>query len=158
MKTILKILLFGLAVLITACKAKTNTTARTLKSDKPFSIALERTPCFGTCPVYKVEIHSDGNIKYVGKEFSDPKGEYETFIPITEVEVLRKAIIEANFLNLKDVYDNMYISDLPSAITTLTVNGKQVKSVKNRYDPPPQLVRLEILIDNLWRKEFGAIK
>lgn len=150
--------MLSLMVLLSACKAKTNITARTLKSDKSFSISLERTPCFGTCPVYKVEIYSDGKIEFHGKEFSNPQGEFETFVPLTDVELLRKAIVEANFLKLDDIYDNVYISDLPSAITTLTINGKQVKSVKNRHNPPPQLVKLEIYIDNMWRKELEIKK
>ncbi len=156
MKTVFKILLTSVVLVFSACKAKTNTTARILRSDKPFSISLERTPCFGTCPVYKVEIHSDGRIEYNGKEFSNPKGDYETFIPLDEVELIRRAIVESRFLNLEDIYDNVYISDLPSAITTLTVNGKQIKTVKNRYNPPPQLVKLEVFIDSLWRKELEA--
>lgn len=154
MKVLNKIIVLSVLAAFTACKSTSNTTARVLKGSKPFVISLERTPCFGTCPVYKVSIHSDGKIQYSGKDFSNPKGEYETYIPLTEVEVLRKAIIEANFVHLADVYDNIYISDLPSVITTLTVDGKQVKSIKNRYNPPPQLVKLEILIDNIWRKEL----
>lgn len=154
MKIFQKLTIIALLAAFSACKSTSNTTARALKGNKPFVISLERTPCFGTCPVYKVSIHSDGKIEYSGKDFSNPKGEYETYIPLTDVEVLRKAIIEANFVNLADTYDNMYISDLPSVITTLTVEGKQVKSIKNRYNPPPQLVKLEVLIDNIWRKEL----
>ncbi|MFN4298644.1 MAG: DUF6438 domain-containing protein [Thermaurantimonas sp.] len=154
MKILQILIVVALPAVFTACKSTSNTTARVLKGNKPFVISLERTSCFGTCPVYKVSIHSDGKIEYSGKDFSNPKGEYETYIPLTDVEVLRKAIIEANFVNLADTYDNMYISDLPSVITTLTIEGKQVKSIKNRYNPPPQLVKLEVLIDKIWRKEL----
>lgn len=29
-------------------------------------ISLEQTACYGTCPAYKVTIHGDGNVVYVG--------------------------------------------------------------------------------------------
>lgn len=154
MKQYIKLLLLGIVLVFTACKSKSNTTSRALRGDRPFIISLERTPCFGTCPVYTVRIHSDGKIEYSGREFSNPKGDYETFIPLNEVAALRRAIVEANFMNLENEYDNMYISDLPSAITRLIIDGKEVKTVKNRHNPPPQLVKLEVFIDNIWRKEL----
>lgn len=136
------------------CKSKSNTTARALHGNKPFTITLERTPCFGTCPVYTVTLDSDGKLTFIGKDFANPKGQYETYIPLDEVQKIRAALVSINFLNLQDSYDNVYISDLPSAITTLNVNGKVVKTVTNRYNPPPQLVKFELMIDNLWRSEF----
>jgi len=30
-------------------------------------ITLERTPCYGYCPVYKVTILSDGTVRYFGE-------------------------------------------------------------------------------------------
>lgn len=142
--------------LVSGCKTKSNTTSRALKGNVPFTISLERTPCFGTCPVYIVSLHSDGKLTYIGKEFSNLKGEYETYLPLDEVQKIKAALIDLNFLKLEDSYDNVYISDLPSAITTLIINGKVVKTVKNRFNPPPQLVRFELMIDNLWRSEFEA--
>lgn len=37
------------------------------------TIQLERTMCFGECPVYKVEILSDGTVNYNGEMFVEKK-------------------------------------------------------------------------------------
>ena len=42
---------------------------------KDVKITIERTACFGTCPVYKIEIRGDGNCTYYGIEYVMEKGE-----------------------------------------------------------------------------------
>jgi Domain of unknown function (DUF6438) len=38
--------------------------------------SLERTECFGPCPVYKVTIRLDGSVRYVGKKNVQRIGTY----------------------------------------------------------------------------------
>ena len=40
-------------------------------------VTLERTPCFGYCPSYKVTLKSDGTIIYEGKKFVQMMGTYK---------------------------------------------------------------------------------
>jgi len=37
-------------------------------------ITLERGPCFGTCPIYKVTVASDGNSDFRGLQLCETKG------------------------------------------------------------------------------------
>jgi hypothetical protein len=38
-------------------------------------VTLRRTACFGTCPVYSLEIFVDGFIRYIGIDFVQYTGE-----------------------------------------------------------------------------------
>lgn len=38
-------------------------------------ITIERAACFGSCPVYSAEIHADGTVVYVGKQYVKEIGE-----------------------------------------------------------------------------------
>jgi hypothetical protein len=38
-------------------------------------VTLRRTACYGTCPVYSLEIFADGFIRYVGVNFVQYTGE-----------------------------------------------------------------------------------
>ncbi|RKX65008.1 MAG: hypothetical protein DRP41_03740 [Thermodesulfobacteriota bacterium] len=41
----------------------------------PFDyITLERTPCFGCCPVYKIKVYSSGLVEWEGIDFVDKGG------------------------------------------------------------------------------------
>src|SRR5215510_2865259 len=37
------------------------------KCDGKVVITIERTSCFGSCPVYSAQIHADGSVVYLGK-------------------------------------------------------------------------------------------
>ncbi len=41
-------------------------------------ITLERTACFGACPVYTLSIYADGTVVYNGERFVDVEGEQTT--------------------------------------------------------------------------------
>jgi len=45
------------------------------------AITLERTSCFGTCPVYKVSVRRDGSVAYDGKQFVRVTGHRTHKIP-----------------------------------------------------------------------------
>ncbi len=42
---------------------------------KDVVITLERTQCFGSCPVYKLTVYGDGRVVYEGGGFVKIKGE-----------------------------------------------------------------------------------
>ena len=53
-------------------------------------ITLERTPCFGTCPVYTLAVQGDGTVVYEGKDFVKTKGIMEISIPQAKIDQLVK--------------------------------------------------------------------
>src|SRR5258708_3948269 len=67
-------------------------------------ITLERTACFGTCPVYKVTLYSDGKVAYEGKEFVKEVGERSGKISAADFQRLGQQAQQIGFFDLKDKY------------------------------------------------------
>jgi hypothetical protein len=114
------------------------------------TITLERTACYGTCPMYKLTITGNGTVLYEGRDFVDVKGEQTSSISPAQVQDLVDAFEQANFLSLRD-YTDQKVTDSPSAITSLTINGK-TKTVNHYYgddSAPQELTDLESKIDEI---------
>lgn len=114
------------------------------------TITLERTACFGTCPVYKLTITGNGTVVYEGHDFVQVKGVQTSSIGTAQVQDLVDAFEQADFLTLTD-YTEQKVTDLPSAITSITIGG-QTKTVNHYYgddSAPQQLTDLESKIDEI---------
>jgi hypothetical protein len=60
------------ALLPAACAADL---AAPASQAEPQSISYETGPCFGACPVYRLEVASDGSGKFEGRRFTAVEGE-----------------------------------------------------------------------------------
>ena len=92
-------------------------------------IGLFRTSCYGGCTVYSVIIHADGSVLYNGGENAKTRGEVHSRISREKVEELLAAFNKIDYFNLSDRYDRgkdcpTWGTDMPSAITSLTLNNK----------------------------------
>lgn len=126
-------------------------------------ITLERTPCFGSCPIYKVTITGDGNVAYQGAGNVAVTGKRMSTIPIDKVRELVDAFDEADYFSLEDTYACL-VTDLPSADTSISIEGrfKQIHDYgpgfKSEFDPdcaaPDKLVQLEEKIDQTANTEM----
>jgi len=119
------------------------------------TITLERTTCFGTCPVYQLTIHRSGKVEYEGKAHVWEEGRRTSRISGKNFEKLAKKIDEINFFDLKDRYDGknpdgsgVTVTDLPTTKTSVT-RGNRTKTVENYFRGPKELKELEDLIDEL---------
>ena len=110
-------------------------------------ITLERTPCFGTCPVYRVTVHGDGQVTYVGEMFVEVTGTETYQIPEADVRELVSAFVSLNYFSLDDEYVSR-ATDLPSTTTSITIGGT-TKTVFHYGDGPGNLIQLENRIDEL---------
>lgn len=125
---------------------------RTLNQSQPLSqqvaLTLERTACFGFCPMYKLSVYGNGKVVYEGKRFVKVTGTRTTTISQTAVRKLVAEFQKIGYFNLQDSYTGGH-TDASSAITSLTI-GKKQKTV-NHYlpspDAPTQLTELENKID-----------
>lgn len=111
-------------------------------------IGLERTVCFGTCPVYTVILKSDGTVKYVGEEHVQRKGTRTGRISDWAFNQLAEFVIESKYMELESNYE-VPVADMPSAYTTAVVNGKR-KLIRNYGDVGPvKLFMLQAAIDGV---------
>lgn len=101
-------------------------------------ITLERTRCFGTCPVYKLEISADGKVVFEGVEYVKTKGRVESGLTQEQLRQLISEFEKANYFSLGARYvaaeDGCptYWTDNPSAFTSIRINGKS-KSIAHYY-------------------------
>lgn len=87
------------------------------------ALTLERTACFGTCPIYSVTIYDDGTVVYEGERFVDVLGEQTSQIDPALVEQTVQAFADAGYFDWDESYTEMLVSDLPSVITSATREG-----------------------------------
>jgi hypothetical protein len=120
------------------------------------TIMLERTPCYGTCPVYKIVLRRDGTVTYRGKKWVKVIGRRSHKISVDAFQRLAREVERIQFFGFKDEYlwkDNPdgsseHVTDSPTRITTVRA-GRVCKAVKNYYGGPEALAELEKLIDDV---------
>ncbi len=109
-------------------------------------ITLERTACFGSCPMYKVTLRRDGTATYVGRRFVERLGTYKG--QIHGFERLAQLAEARGYFNLNNRY-TVRATDLPSTVTSVVRNGRR-KTVTNYGDSGPvELWGIETAIDGL---------
>jgi len=92
-------------------------------------ITLERTACFGTCPVYTLKIFEDGKVVYNGQDFVTVKGEQNSSITADQLKELVADFQKADYFNLPDKY-TAPVTDMPTTITSFSLDDKN-KTVSN---------------------------
>jgi hypothetical protein len=121
------------------------------------AISLERTPCFGGCPVYSVAVWPSGEVSYEGKAGVRQLGKASARIPTQQVEALLSELDKAGYFNLASRYAvaestcGRYSTDSPTAITTVTLRGR-TKRIEHDYGcgaAPGALVVMERRIDEV---------
>jgi D-alanyl-D-alanine carboxypeptidase len=118
-------------------------------------ITLERTPCHGFCPVYKLTIDGDGTVVYEGIDFVSTKNREETTISREKIEQLIEEFESIDYFSLNDKYTELTITDAPSAITSITLGGKTktIEHYHGDFSAPEELTELEDKIDEIVNSE-----
>lgn len=153
------ILLLVLSVSIVACKSQKDaqntkseqvaaTPNSTYKSSDVIA-SMEKTPCFGFCPVYKMEIYGDLTIKYIGEKNVDNIGEYTGNVTQQQVDSLFAKAKSINFSDLENEYDGA-ITDIPAKHVGVWT-GDSLKIIKARYNYPEKLHEFIQYFDELFK-------
>lgn len=110
-------------------------------------ISLETGPCFGFCPVFKLEVLNNGRVRYDGRRFVEKTGIDSFQLTETEIKQLKTRVKEANLWQYPDMIKTD-IMDAPFATLIVHENGKS-KTVRGSIDRPKPLLELENLIKDL---------
>jgi Domain of unknown function (DUF6438) len=144
---------------IAACAPRNSggtTSERTEVAGGPV-LTLERTACFGACPVYRLSVTPDGKISYEGKAHVRHLGPASASIPSERLDSLLSELELAGYFSFAARYApadpacGRYSTDSPSAITSIRV-GERVKRIEHDYgcsNAPGALVLLERRIDEV---------
>ena len=134
-----------------------------IKNWNSLVIGLERSACYGTCPVYRVEIHGDGTVVFVGERFVAVTGESQERVPLSTVRQLFAQFRSADYFWSFDRYA-ANATDLPVYATSIAFDG-QSKSIVDyagrMIGMPSELIALEDDIDRAantgkWIKAAGS--
>ncbi len=124
--------------------------------DRPV-VTLERTPCFGSCPVYRVTIDASGMVRFEGKSHVIQLGPATAQIPEAAVDSLLEELRQGGYFDMPDRYVmdapdcGQYATDSPTVITSATSEGitKRIQHDYGCTDAPLSLRRLEQRIDQV---------
>ena len=118
---------------------------------KEVVITLERTACFGICPVYRLTIYGDGRVVYEGIRCVRIEGTRTATISENKIDELITEFRKIDFFSLKDSYEEHNATDMPSAFTSLIINGetKTIRHYHGDFSAPQRLTELENKIDQI---------
>jgi hypothetical protein len=131
-----KIVIILVLIYFTGCSSSKHT-----YNAENLIIKMEKTPCYGFCPVYDLTITGDGNAILLGKKNIKKIGTFICVIPPAKLDSLVKEFEEIKFWDLQDRYDGKK-TDLPTTYVSLTLDGK-TKRIRDYYGAPEKLKKLE---------------
>ena len=113
---------------------------------------MNRTECFGFCPVYHVTLRSDGSITYEGAVYVKHLGIWKAKFDLVRFDDLARTADNVRFSTLKTNPSHAY--DVQE--TTVTVEYHTARhSVHKNGDGPKGLHRLEMQIDSVIKSAYG---
>lgn len=113
--------------------------------------SLERGPCFGWCPVYRVAIYRDGTLEYHGEHWVKTRGDATAHVTPAQLAALDRLFADAHYFDLQDRYDEEDVTDAPSASTSyrLGAREKRVEHYFGDEHAPKSLSEVEDGIDRI---------
>ena len=125
---------------------ETPTETEPTKSDKEVYVMVKfkKTPCYGKCPMYDVQLFNNGRVLYNGKKFVERVGTYEAKMSDADVKMVKQKFFDVEFLDMANEYpiDGQKIMDLPSTIIDFRV-GDMIKQVRDKHGAPEKLKEFE---------------
>lgn len=107
--------------------------------------SIERTACFGTCPMYRLTVYRDGTLEYEGEQFVKLTGKHTDTISPEQVAELDRLFAANGYFDLKDAYDDASVTDMPSCHTAYAQGGrtKTIRHYLGDMGAPEALGRIE---------------
>ncbi len=114
-------------------------------------ISVQKLPCMGNCPVYKVSIYSNRLVIFEGKENVSKIGTYTMKLDKQKFRELQLAFLNSDFFEMEDVY-SAQIMDLQSTYLYFSYNGKE-KKILDYYNSPEVLKELAKMMEELYEQK-----
>ncbi len=114
-------------------------------------LSMERTPCFGRCPIYTIELYENGLLLYNTKQFNDTVACRYLVLNKQQVDEVKTKFDTSGFFKMANKYpeDKQTPTDLPSCILFYN-NGTHKKTITDkRWQAPETLTALEQSVDSL---------
>ena len=101
-------------------------------------LSISSSPCYGSCPVFQIEIDSTGSVKFQGGSFNNRKGNYTGQIKDEDFQLIQNQVDKINWEKLKEnywtevtdiQYFNIEMEDKSGKKYSLTTNSPKSKAV-----------------------------
>jgi len=103
---------------------------------KDTNITLDRSGCYGTCPIYRLTIEADGSVTFEGRDYVKTKGTAKGHISQEQLRQLISEFEKIDYFSLRERYQDAddgcpsFATDMPSADTSIQMNSRK-KSVSH---------------------------
>jgi len=168
MTAFIKYLIVGFVfILVNACASRQQqaVTKAAFKEDVEFPGAeadslvayIERTRCFGICPVYSISVYRSGFVLYEGIDHTKPIGKYFTWMNRSALVGIGEKAQALGFFELNNEYKNPYLTDFPTVYVEVRYQGKIKRITHYDAEPPRNLVEMEDYLDGLFKDRSGWV-
>lgn len=95
-------------------------------SGETFAVRMTRAACYGTCPVYDLEIDADGSVRFQGTRYVRARGNQTASIPAADVAALVARFETTRFFELTwEDPCKQVVTDHATVTLTLVDKGRQ---------------------------------
>ena len=126
--------LLATLVAFTGCKE----TESVMSTQVEVLVGLQRTPCYGRCPVYELSVLNTGEATLKVDRFCEEAfgrslepGLHRAQVDVEQWQDIETMAVDMGFDTLQTRYDDPRVTDLPANV--VTIHGK---TVYNRYGGP----------------------
>ncbi|MCB9170044.1 MAG: hypothetical protein H6594_06815 [Flavobacteriales bacterium] len=139
-------------ILLLACTSQRDTTQDRSRFGGPtpadsLFFHIERTPCFGRCPAYSIDVYRSGFALYEGRSNVERIGRYTAWIGLDTLDRILTEADRIGYFDLQENYDAQ-VTDLPSTKLHIVSAGRD-KAVLARYNVPAMLKVFAVHADSL---------
>ena len=147
--------------LLGVCILASCSTEKQLAATAPFetSISLQKTPCYGDCPVYMFQALNNGRatltvgrISQSGFGLELKEGDYEGVINLGELEEIIEYAKTTGYFDLAPEYDDKKVMDLPASISSI-----EGHKVFNRFEGPNLEPLYNLIEDKMSKVQWHPI-
>lgn len=145
--------LLCLAILFLGSSCKTNKVDLIhLENNGELILSMERTPCFGDCPVYEMQLYSNGLLLYNGKRYTEKSGCHYLKVSKEKISELTAYILNAGFFELQNKYpvSGRPPSDLPGCTIYFKNESREKTIEEHGWETPSSLTDIEKKVDSLF--------
>jgi hypothetical protein len=119
-----------LPIALTAGAAASGQALKTETSGEITEITLERTWCYGVCPIDKLVLRADGTAMYTAKANTQRTGQFTGTFWKEEFSKLAQWLVSRGFFELKGSYGNANV-DTATQVLRVARRGEQKSVVNN---------------------------
>ncbi len=129
------------------CKGSRKASEGLVEAKQDIIISQSKLKCMGMCPVYDIQITSDGSVIYHGKENVPFAGKKEFILNNQDFKSLLERFEKVRFFELKD----KYVADISDGATTYIYfkKGDNEKNILDYHGTPKKLKLLENYLEEM---------